>query len=321
MDIELVAVVVTLNRLSLLQESLGCLIKALRCLPGGAAIVVVDVGSTDGSRQWLTTLATADNGLALDVVTRDGDKRYTAAVNHGTTLGLRKYGSAKSLLILDDDNFLMSPKPVLLGEQVLTMFPAVGALGFTGRKFSGEKTGCSQGFPTVCGFLAGARLSRFFGLEKAQHKEIRLAEGELVTTWDIIYSCGLLVRRDVWEASNGFDEVNFELLGGDVDWSWRVKKSGWDVGIVSTEDLIHDNRDCLSVPTKERMVEFQRSLLRMMCKHVGPWVKCLSPILWTRHLCEYILLLALAPVSEKYKRALAIERELLRTVLNGYVYS
>ncbi len=48
----------------------------------------------------------------------------------------------------------------------------------------------------------------------------------------------MLVRADVAEATNGFDE-SFRMYCEEIDWSWRVQAAGWKIYAVPRAEIIH----------------------------------------------------------------------------------
>lgn len=79
-------------------------------------------------------------------------------------------------------------------------------------------------------------------------KEFHPLSGD--TSW-VSGSC-LLTRRDVFEAVGGFDTDYFFLYCDDVDYSWRVRLSGFRTVHVPTAVVFHDKRinlDGRIVPT------------------------------------------------------------------------
>jgi hypothetical protein len=60
------------------------------------------------------------------------------------------------------------------------------------------------------------------------------------TSW--ASGCGLMIRRDVFEAVSGYDEETFPLYCDDVDLSWRVRLAGFDIVHAGRAALFHDKR-------------------------------------------------------------------------------
>ena len=92
-----------------------------------------------------------------------------------------------------------------------------------------EWTGCRP-WDGILGGLAPRRLlERWLAKEYWDHTR--------ASSVDWLTGACLLARGEVVKAVGGFDPALF-LYGEDLDWCWRVKKAGWDIG---TLDLIEAN--------------------------------------------------------------------------------
>src|SRR5699024_2555903 len=110
-------------------------------------------------------------------------------------------------------------------------------------------------------------------------------------TWsecDVVYTSPLLVRREAWERSGGFDSAQFPFSDCDLDWAWRLRKLGLKQAVVQTEAVIHDNREALSHWLASRALHFHRARLRLLRRHRGEWILAALPALWMRHVGELL---------------------------------
>jgi GT2 family glycosyltransferase len=48
----------------------------------------------------------------------------------------------------------------------------------------------------------------------------------------------MLVRRDVAEATNGFDEA-LHMYCEEIDWCWRIRQAGWSILTVPAAEIVH----------------------------------------------------------------------------------
>jgi len=48
----------------------------------------------------------------------------------------------------------------------------------------------------------------------------------------------MMVRADVAEATNGFDE-SFHMYCEEIDWSWRIQAAGWRIYVVPSAEIVH----------------------------------------------------------------------------------
>jgi N-acetylglucosaminyl-diphospho-decaprenol L-rhamnosyltransferase len=171
-------------------------------------IVVVDNGSDDGTAEALER-----HRLPLDLVRLDRPHTLAAAYNRGA-----ERGSAELVLFLNDDVLASDASIKTLAETLLGRRDAVAAAGRLVEPETGETQAAYQprAFPTLGTFaatFAGLR-PRFPVLDETTTVEIDQPPG----------AC-LLVRRDVFEESGGWDE-RFEFWFEDVDLARRLKRHG-----------------------------------------------------------------------------------------------
>lgn len=78
----------------------------------------------------------------------------------------------------------------------------------------------------------------------------------------------IMVRADVAEATNGFDE-SFHMYCEEIDWSWRVREAGWEIYVVPGAEIIHYGGESTSQIPAESMVNLWRSRAQLYRKHHG----------------------------------------------------
>lgn len=119
---EVAAVMGTYNRLELLQQSISSIRRAVGAL--SYAVVVVDGGSTDGTRGWLIEQP--------DVVAIFQSPPLTGAVK-AFNLGFARAVElgAEWVVVLNDDDELIGPGPEIeLAVQQMRADPVIGAVAF-----------------------------------------------------------------------------------------------------------------------------------------------------------------------------------------------
>ena len=80
-------------------------------------------------------------------------------------------------------------------------------------------------------------------------------------------SAGMLVRRDVWEQTGGFDP-SMALFGEDVDFCWRVHAAGYRVRVITDAVVFHvqaatRRRRAISVGRRPRLLERRSGLVTL----------------------------------------------------------
>jgi hypothetical protein len=171
-------------------------------------IIVVDNGSTDGTAE-----AIRSRYSHIDLVRIEDGRALSAAYNRGA-----ERGSAEFVLFLNDDVLALDTSIAPLAETLRARKDAVAAAGRLVEPETGETQVQYQPrpFPTFATFAAA-----FVGLPR--HAPV-LDEATTVSVDQPPGAC-LLVRRDVFEATGGWDE-KFEFWYEDVDLARRLGERG-----------------------------------------------------------------------------------------------
>jgi GT2 family glycosyltransferase len=82
-----------------------------------------------------------------------------------------------------------------------------------------------------------------------------------------VSSAGMLVRRDVWEQTGGFDP-GLALFGEDLDFCWRVYAAGYRVRVITDAVIFHvqaaaRRRRAISVGRRPRLLERRNGLVTL----------------------------------------------------------
>ena len=83
-----------------------------------------------------------------------------------------------------------------------------------------------------------------------------------------VSSAGMLVRRDVWEQTGGFDP-GMALFGEDIDFCWRVHGAGFRVRVITDAVVFHAaaaarGRRPISVGRRARLLERRNGILALL---------------------------------------------------------
>lgn len=205
-------VIPTYNRKLLLERCLGA-IAALDFPRGEYEVIVVDDGSTDGTKEYLKGLKEANLRILFG--------------NHGGPAKARNYGvrEASGLYIAFTDDDCLVPKDWLRKlEAGLNKWPDSAAVG-----------GFLEAPSEVLNTKIAARLESFETREiyKAGNNEyLGGFECPAGGTNNIAY------RKDVFLKLEGFDENFPEPAGEDADLKFRAVKAGYKIGYIPLK-VIH----------------------------------------------------------------------------------
>ncbi len=187
------------------------------------AVLAVDTGSTDNSRELLTTSLGADR-----VIEVGADQSFSAAVNLAASQAPAGQADAiEWIWLLHDDS---APSSHCL-EQLLLAADAHPSAGILGPKILGWH---DQRLLLEVGVAVTGSGRRYTGLERREHDQ-----GQHDGTRDVlsVSSAGMLIRRDLWERLRGFD-ANLPLFRNDLDLCWRANRTDARV-LVATDAVLH----------------------------------------------------------------------------------
>jgi GT2 family glycosyltransferase len=229
--------------------------------------IVIDNGSTDGSS------ASSLNFANVELLYAGQNLGFGKACN----LGARD-AQAKYLLFLNPDAAVV---PSTL-EKVLTYMqePAHSDVGICGVQLLDESGHVSRScarFPTPRGFVANA-----FGLDK-----VFPGIGHFMAEWahdntrdvDHVIGAFYMVRREVFDSLNGFDERFFVYLE-DLDFSYRARQAGWRSVFLADAQAFHAGGGTSNQVKARRLFYSLRSRLLYAFKHFS-WAGAVLVMLTT----------------------------------------
>jgi GT2 family glycosyltransferase len=226
--LDLSIIIVNYNVKEFLQNLLTSLFKAVANLT--SEIIIVDNGSDDGSVEMLR-----DKFPQITLIANKENLGFSKANN----LGL-KIAKGKFLLLLNPDTIVQEDT----FEKLIKFFNQQQDAGMTGCKILNPdgtlQLACRRSFPgpwtsfcKVSGLSALFPNSRLF----ARYNLTFMDENQSYEV-DAISGSFMMVRREVFDKIGGLDE-QFFMYGEDLDWCYRVQKSGWRVYYVHETTIIH----------------------------------------------------------------------------------
>jgi N-acetylglucosaminyl-diphospho-decaprenol L-rhamnosyltransferase len=196
---------------------------------GVEQVVVVDNGSTDGSRQlarkagarWLPT---------------GGNLGYGRAANRGAQTPEAR--ASRYLLVCNPD-LELRPGAVVARVESLRAHPQLGVVGPGLSNLDGSRYPSARTFPNLVDAIGHGLLGMV-----APHN--RFTRRYQLLDWDhgdaarvdwVSGAC-FLARREAWDAVGGFDPAYFMYLE-DVDLCWRLARAGWAAGYEPAAEVVH----------------------------------------------------------------------------------
>jgi GT2 family glycosyltransferase len=317
-QIELVAIVNSFNRRKLLEKAVVSLTEALRKAAFGSAIIVFDAGSNDGSMEFLNTWHEQNPADNLIVVTSSGSgSSFAEGVNAACSTAVVRFPECRWLFLYETDNWLGSIEPVDQAISLLNEQARVAAVGFTVKRHDGVFCGYGMRFPSYLSLALGLNLTVRWNLDTPNQSAWQKTGNVRWCTCDVVFTSPLLIRREAWEQTRGFDATAFPFSESDLDWAWRCAKLGWKMAVIASDSVVHDNLQQSSAWSANRVVEFHRSRLRLLKRHRGNRSALIRPLLFFRHCIETIML-GRKGSDPAVQEKLAKRRQMLRTVWTDY---
>ena len=204
-----------------------------RCLETVAGraheVIVVDSGSTDGSRELVR-----ERFPGVRLVELAENRGYGAGANEGVRIA-----SGRWFLLLNSDAW-----PVGNGVEELVAFgdrhPEIGVAGPKLLNPDGSLQRSVRGFPTVWRLATeyfflrklapGTRALNAFYAANFDHETVRKAE--------FLMGAVLLLRREAIAQVGGFDE-RFFMFSEETDLCYRMHKAGWTVEFFPEAEFVH----------------------------------------------------------------------------------
>jgi N-acetylglucosaminyl-diphospho-decaprenol L-rhamnosyltransferase len=218
------AVVVNYNAESYLQACLSSIAAA-----GVDGIVVVDNGSTDGSR----SVAEAYGASWAETGANVG---YGRAVNRGA--GLDGDTAARYLLVCNPD-LVVHDGAIQAMARALDADPLVGAVGPRMVNADGSLYPSARSFPRLLDAVGHGLLGQVAPRNRFSRR-YRLLDWDHRNAADVDWVSGacFLVRREAWDDVGGFDPSYFMYME-DVDLCWRLGRAGWRVRYEPAAEVLH----------------------------------------------------------------------------------
>jgi rhamnopyranosyl-N-acetylglucosaminyl-diphospho-decaprenol beta-1,3/1,4-galactofuranosyltransferase len=213
----IVAVVVTFNRLELLQRQL----ERLRQLPELDEVLVVDNASTDGTGAWLRTAPVTAELLTTNTGGAGG-------FSHGLALAVER--GADLVWLMDDDGL---PEP-----DCLALLLERDDLDFWGPAVLAAQEPSRLCFPIR--LPGGTRVVHDMAAVEAAAVD-GLIGGVLIPF------NGVLVTRALVEEI-GLPRAEFFIWGDDVEYLWRAEAAGARIATVVAAHVLHPATDDLGTP-------------------------------------------------------------------------
>lgn len=214
---DLSVIILSYNTCDLLQRCLSHLRTA--AADREIEILVVDNGSTDGSREYLTTIADSAH-----VILNDHNAGFAGGNNQGLEIA-----SGDVILLLNSDAFVN--KQAI--DQALELFarnPRAGIVGLRIDNPDGSLQAGSGSFPTFWDDLVTSA-----GIDQIRRQRDDRDSPRLV---DWVHGACIFIRREAYRQIGGLD-TGFFMYSEEVEWCYRCWQHGWEVWYLPDVGVTH----------------------------------------------------------------------------------
>lgn len=197
---------------------------------------VVDNHSTDGTQELLR-----DVFPMTHLIINDNNPGFGSANNQGMSAATSSNSAGPRYYFLLNPDTLV--RPGAMGHLVTCMEknPRAGLVGPRLVYSDGRFQASAFRFPGVAQlsfdlFPMPGRLyeSRLNGRYPRRCYKMNKEPFEV----DHTLGAAMLVRRDVAEATNGFDP-GYHMYCEEIDWCWRIRRAGWEIYTVPQAEIVH----------------------------------------------------------------------------------
>ncbi|MBI4858919.1 MAG: glycosyltransferase family 2 protein [Candidatus Riflebacteria bacterium] len=274
------------NGVGLLRQCLD----SLHATSGGVAfeIIVIDNGSTDGSREMV-----GERYPAVTLIQNPTNDGYAAANNLGLERSCGRY-----ILVLNNDT-IVPPDCLEVMTRFMDDHPTVGmsTCSYVARPGSAQLMPCTNRFfPSARRVLVenlinlsglGFLVRRMglddlcFGYTTDHEREHRVEQ---------ITGAFLFVRRQTIDQVGPMDPGYFLYLE-ETDWCYRIRQAGWEIAYTPRTHIVHlGSQTTQLLPNRPEI--YRRSMERYLTKHRGrhsAWLYRMQVLLIERPLSPLFL--------------------------------
>jgi GT2 family glycosyltransferase len=258
-------IILSWNTKELLKQCVESILN--NCKRGGkknelTEIVIVDNGSTDGSKKYineLTNYELTNCGLQIRAILNKKNLGFGAGNNQGMRVAKGEY-----FLLLNSDTIVKNRAWLKMAE-FMDKNPQVGVVGCRLLNPDGS-------WQPSCGYFPNLPVA--FLMLFAEHWLGSLVRFSPKKTKEVDWVMGaaMMIRPEVIKKAGLMDEGIFMYMD-EVEWCWRIKKAGWKIIFWPGAEIVHFGGGSSPSGRKWPIVNIYRGLLYFYQKHKPFWQK------------------------------------------------
>lgn len=253
---KLSVLIVNYNVRAFLENTLATVAKAVAGIE--SEIIVIDNASSDGSVEMLR-----GKFPSVKVIANEKNVGFAAANNIGMRIATGEY-----FLLLNPDTIVQEDTVGVM----LDFFKDHPEAGLAGCKILNPdgslQLACRRSFPTPW-----VAFTKIFGLSSLFPRSplfgrynLTYLDPDRMHEVDAVSGSFMFLRRGAFEQVGGLDE-QFFLYGEDLDWCYRVKKSGWKIFYVPATQIIHYKGQSIRRSEIDEVEHFYEAMRVFVRKH------------------------------------------------------
>lgn len=256
-------------------------------------VIVVDHGSEPVAAALLQQRFTG-----IQLIATDANPGFSAGVNRAAREALGKY-----FLLLNPDCVVHGNVARELAAW-LDEHPEVGAVGPLVRESDGSIQASARRFPGLTTAVAGRSswLTRKWPRNPWTRRNLVAPEdggGPIDVDW--VSGACMMVRREAFEAVDGFDE-RFFLYWEDADFCLRLRRAGWSVVYNPGERVTHLTGRSSARAQRRSLLAFHRSAYRYFRKNSGTLAQAAAPLVFVALYGRFAMKIASIELQRLSKR-------------------
>ena len=259
-------IIVSFNTEELTRQCLTSLFQADKRLdfsgkPQGeekipAEIIVVDNNSTDGTRRYLFSLKKKIPSLRL--LLNPENVGFGRANNQAMKVARGEY-----FLLLNSDTII--PEAAISQTLLwLSSHPEVDLVGCKLLNKDGSLQLSAGRFPTLGRVFLTLFLDHFL-----RNKAMMFSPAKICFV-DWVMGAFMLLRRDVFRQTGGFDEKIF-MYTEELEWCFRIKKAGFQIAFYPNAKIIHLGGGSSGGKKTNSIINIYRGFVYFYRKHYSPF--------------------------------------------------
>lgn len=229
-------------------------------------IIVIDNGSTDGSKEYLSVFSDS-----VKLITNNSNSGYAPACNQGMREAKGNY-----VLLLGNDTIIMN-EALQKCTKFLDENSGCGAVGCRLLNPDGTVQNNCKKFPKLRnGFFTYMSLDRL-----NKDYDMNSFKYDATTEVEQISTSFLMIRKTLLDEIGYFDE-SYKILYNDVDLCKKIRQSGNKIYFLHTAEVIHyGSRSTQKAGFRERKIMYS-DIYRYYRKNFGVMAVTLIPVLVLR---------------------------------------